>query len=684
MISHRPSTRGRLGSALALATIGNLLIVGPSLSAAEKGRPASDSPRVILASSRLNQNPRLTLDGGVGWINTDRPIHLNKLRGKIVLLDFWTYCCINCHHVLPDLAKLEAKYKNHLVVIGVHTAKFPAERETENIRKKVREYGIKHPVVNDANQVLWRRFAIEGWPTLIVIDPTGQPIYKQSGEGQFEALDQVIGTLVAQHKAAGDLDETPVEFFPEREKTHTEGLLFPGKVLADPAGHRLFISDTGHNRVVITNLAGEFQGAIGNGEEGLVNGSYEQARLNRPQGMCLVGETLYVADTENHAIRAVDLKAKTVRTVAGNGTQASFGTQGGPGPDTSLNSPWDLILLPGTRVLAVAMAGPHQIWQFNLDTSVVRLWAGTGNENIVDGPLDAAAFAQPSGLATDGKHLFIADSEVSGVRSIDLTVPDDQKQVETVVGVGLFGFGDVDGRGSRVRLQHCLGLTYGKGELFVADSYNNKVKTCDPPTKSVHSFVGSRTPGTTDTPPLFNEPGGLSLVGNDLYVADTNNHQIRVVALETRKVRTLKLTGVSAPRLKPTPTFAHPAVVDVSGVQVSPGKTFTLSIEPALGKGYDLNSQAPMTFLIETPDKPGALSADNPTTGGRVEPPTSPFTLSVPLTSEAKAGDTLNVKVSLKAMVCLPNTLCTVKNYVWNVPVKFVDGAPKTVSIGSK
>ncbi len=684
MHSYRSEIRRRVQMfAVGLALALGALIGGGHSVASERNVPI-ERPHATFASFPQAQAPRLSLEGGVAWINTDRPIHLDRLRGKVVLLDFWTYCCINCHHVLPDLAKLEAKYKNQLVVIGVHTAKFPAERETQNIRKKVREYNIKHPVVNDANQVLWRRFGIQGWPTLAVIDPTGRPVYAESGEGQFAALDQVIGELVKTHKALGDLDETPVQFFSESDTTQTEGLLFPGKVLADQPGNRLFISDTGHNRVVITNLAGEHQSTIGSGEEGLADGTFEQAKLNRPQGLCLVGEMLYVADTENHAIRAVDLKARTIRTVAGNGSQAAYGARGGRGAEAILNSPWDLILFPNSRTLAVAMAGPHQIWQFDLDTGATGVWAGSGRENIVDGPLAEAAFAQPSGLATDGKHLFIADSEVSGIRSIDLTLPDAKKVVETVVGIDLFGFGDVDGQGNQVRLQHCLGLAYGQGKLFIADSYNNKIKSCDPATKSVHSFAGSRTPGATDTPAHFDEPGGLSVAGNDIYVADTNNHLIRVVSVDSKQVHTLKLSGVSPPRIKEVPTFANASIVTIESAQAAPGKVFSLVITPVLAKGYDLNSQAPMTFLVETPDKPGALSALNPTTGGRIDPPTIPFVVSVPLASEAKAGETLNVRVSLKAMVCLPNTLCTVKNFVWNIPVKFVDGAPKQVAIGAK
>ncbi len=208
-------------------------------------------PQVKLASYEQGEGP--SLSGGTGWINSG-PIDLSELRGKIVLLDFWTFCCINCHHVLPDLAKLEEKYPNELVVIGVHTAKFEAERDTENIRRKVREYRIKHPVVNDANQVIWQRFGVQGWPTLALIDATGRFVGMMSGEGHFDVFDKAIGQLVEKHKAKGELNLTPLKFSPEMERASNDPLLFPGKVHADPSGNRLFISDTGHNRIIQTDL----------------------------------------------------------------------------------------------------------------------------------------------------------------------------------------------------------------------------------------------------------------------------------------------------------------------------------------------------------------------------------------------------------------------------------------------
>ncbi len=675
--------RKRYGLVGLLAT--TVLLAGSILTRAGE-RPGGERPgvgasgggRVQLAS--FQEGPRPSLEGGVAWINTAGPIHLDELRGKVVLLDFWTYCCINCHHVLPDLAYLEEKYKEELVVIGVHTAKFEAERDTENIREKVAEYRIKHPVINDANQAIWNRFGVNSWPTLVVIDAKGNVVGSISGEGHRETLDQVIGKLIVQHKARGEISSTPIQFFPEAEKPHEGPLLYPGKVLADAAGHRLFISDTGNNRIVITDLEGNSPEVVGSGVAGRADGGFDKAQFNRPQGICLMGEILYVADTENHSIRTVDLGQKQVGTAAGTGRQGAMRRGMGPARETSLNSPWDLLRVPGTNSLLIAMAGPHQIWVLNLDSKTVGVWAGSGVENIVDGPLAAAAFAQPSGLATDGQTLFVADSEVSGVRA----VPFQGGRVQTVVGVGLFGFGDVDGRGDQVRLQHCLGLAYGGGRLYIADSYNNKVKVCNPEARMVQTFVGSGVGGAKDDPPQFDEPGGLSLANKRLYVADTNNHAIRVVDTETKQVSTLALQGLESPKpVRRPPSFPNAVAIDAPPARVAPGSSITLDVSLTLPKGYKLNPDAPMPYQVEATNQAYALAPGAATEGDRLDPPTSTFKVKVPLAREGEDGQSLTLKLSVAAFICREGAegLCTIKSYVWNIPLTFSEGSPSAVSL---
>jgi DNA-binding beta-propeller fold protein YncE len=480
--------------------------------------------------------PAKEISGGVAWLNTKKPIALEDLRGRIVLLDFWTLCCINCMHVLPDLAKLEAKYPGILVVIGVHTPKFENEKKTESISKAILRYNIKHPVVNDAELKIWRRYTVGSWPTLVLIDPEGNYYGQVAGEGRFDVLDQHIGKLAQTYRAKKMLKEDPLNFDLLKEKDHGP-LNFPGKVLADAQSNRLFIADSTNNRIVITDLAGKKIAVAGTGKEGFSNGAFSQATFSDPQGMALNGDLLYVADRKNHSLRVLDLKKQTVKTLAGTGQQGQNRRNGGAALKTGLNSPWDL-LLHDNKQLFIAMAGHHQIWVYDLVNADVEPYAGNSAEDLVDGPLAMSSFAQPSGLASDGKNLFVADSEISAIRSLPL---DGMGVVRTIVGEGLFEFGDKNGVGNQVRLQHALGVAYRGGNLYVADTYNSKIKLIDPAKRSCETFMGD---GSTQS---FFEPGGLSFAGDKLYVADTNNHRIQVIDMTTRKMSTLTLTGVEPP-----------------------------------------------------------------------------------------------------------------------------------------
>jgi sugar lactone lactonase YvrE/thiol-disulfide isomerase/thioredoxin len=474
------------------------------------------------------------------------------LRGKVVVLDFWTYGCINCQHVIPDLKRLEKKYSDVLVVIGVHAAKFEHERDTDNIRQIVLRYELEHPVANDRDLTVWDSYAVRAWPTLVVIDPAGYIVGQRSGEGIYETFDEVIGRLVAEFDARGQIDRTPLALKLERGAHPETGLSFPGKVLVDAPGRRLFIADSNHNRIVVADLdSQQVQEVIGGLESGFADGDLAVARFYHPQGMALSadGRVLYVADTENHAIRAVDLVGGRVETVAGTGRQTrSYPGSGGPGTAIALNSPWDLERLGGD--FYVAMAGSHQLWRMDLSSGIIAPWAGSGREGISGGPLATATLAQPSGLATDGEWVYFADSESSAVRAAGLEAG---SKVRRIVGTGLFDFGDVDGVGDQVRLQHPLGVAYNPvdGLLYVADTYNSKIKTVDPETRRAQRLLGGVEHGLRDgREPLFCEPGGLDLAEGRVYVADTNNHAIRVIELSTLETSTLVLqdaAGLLAP-----------------------------------------------------------------------------------------------------------------------------------------
>jgi sugar lactone lactonase YvrE len=424
---------------------------------------------------------------------------------------------------LPVVHRLEEKYANQLVVVGVHAGKFIAERVTENIRTATRRLGVAHPVVNDKAFRTWRAYGVNSWPTIVLISPDGQYIGQHSGEFTFEQFDQIIGLMVEAYKKEGTLTSEPLHFPVDADPTPASTLRFPGKVLADPEGGRLFIADTGNNRVLVANVSGDGASAqvtsvIGSGEAGFKDGDFNAAQLNHPEGMALQDNTLYIADTENHSVRAANLADGTLATIAGNGA-IGYSRTGGMGTEISLNSPWDL--LESDNYLYIAMAGTHQIWRMVLSTGRVEPFAGDGRENIGDGLNKNSTLAQPSGLTTDEQRIFFADSESSAVRAADFS-PDGYTQ--TLVGSGLFDFGDRDGRALEAKLEHCLGVAYFEGALYIADTYNNKIKRLDLAAKEVHSVLGSGEPEE-----LY-EPGGLSVWNGEdgarLFVADTNNHSV--------------------------------------------------------------------------------------------------------------------------------------------------------------
>lgn len=550
----RPARNWVVPSALMLALALIIAMTVYTLNRSDAQDPKVEKPEIPPQPLRTGQ-PAPELDGGVAWLNTAGPLHLKDLRGKIVVLDFWTLCCINCIHTLPELAKLEKKYPNELVVIGVHSPKFENEKETESIRKAILRYEVKHPIVNDANMRLWQTYGVQSWPTLVLIDPEGNLVGAGSGEGLRENLDKAIGELIRIHKAKKTLDDKPRKFELAKESGESP-LFFPGKVLADGPGKRLFISDSTHHRIVITDLDGKKIAVAGTGEAGATDGLFANAQFNDPQGLALNGDKLYVADRKNHLLRELDMKTRTVTTIAGTGKQGQSRFAIGQPLKVGLNSPWDLVRKD--NLLFVAMAGFHQIWVLDFDKQLMGPYAGTGMENIRDGLFDHACFAQPSGLTTDGTNLYVADSEVSAIRKLPMN---GKGEVSSLVGEDLFKFGDITfsparrlamgfGEGYTYRLQHALGVAYVDGQVYIADTYNSKLKVLDPRTRRITTVLGGNSDGWL-APPTFAAPAGLSYNDGKLYVADTNAHRIRVVDLKTRAVSTLKLQGVEAPKATP-------------------------------------------------------------------------------------------------------------------------------------
>lgn len=598
------------------------------------------------------------------WLNTDRPLNMKELRGKVVLLDFWTYCCINCIHVLPKLHELEQQYSDSLVVIGVHSAKFEDEGDTGNIRQAILRYNISHPVVNDRSFDIWNAYNVRAWPTMVLIDPDGYIVDTQSGESAPDIFEPIIGQLARDYAKRGKLDTTPLDLVLERDSVPPSLLEFPGKIRVDDESNTLIISDSNHNRILVADRStGDVQHVIGSGRQGLQDGSFEDATFNHPQGVQRVGDTVYIADTQNHAIRAANLRTGEVTTVAGTGEQGSFGSGPAPAKSTALASPWAVAWV--NPRLFIAMAGPHQIWYYDPAKEEVGLWAGSGRENLVDGPRVFAALAQPSGLTFDGRQrLFFADSEVSAIRSVDTTPGG---LVSTVVGQGLFEFGDVDGTGTEVRLQHPLGVAWHEGSLFVADTYNNKIKKLDPGSRSSVTFAGTGDGGYKDgmlADAQFDEPGGLD-VANDgrIYVADTNNHLIRVVDPAADTVGTFILKGLKKVMGDMESDMSSSLVLPTQAVTPGHG---SLKIVMTFPEGYKLNAEGGLRVSLK--GRPGVVTVDGTQTFTKHLP------VSIPVTFTAGMGE---LDITMDYVYCRKDNegLCYFGNTMVRLPVNVTTSA---------
>lgn len=557
------------------------------------------------------------LPAHLDWVNVESPPSLRRLRGKIVLLDFWTSCCINCHHDLLALRRLARTYADVLAVLGVHSAKFPAERSTEILRQAVMRFDVEHPVVNDAELGIWESYTVHAWPTTVLIDPEGRIRAQKRGEITFEEVAERVELMVDHFGRRGLLQRGPIEVAPERHREPERRLRFPAGLTLD--GDRLFVADTGHHRILELQLEPESEPesdsgpgpnprarwvrTFGDGQPGHLDGPADGARFHHPHGMASSDDHLFVADTDNHAVRAVRLPndpdaVARVATVAGTGqleTAPRVGRADQPSLDarsTALRSPWDLVrepvpadaahhdaaVSPGTTLL-LTMAGSHQVFRLCLGDGLgsdgggrLELVAGNGREALIDGVGDEASFDQPSGLVVAGRGrstataepvLFVADAEASGVRRIELGA--EGARVSTVVGTGLFAFGDRDGIGDEALLQHPTGITWLDGQLYLTDSFNHKVRRLDPDRRATSTVAGTGSPGLRDatsgqdgegSEALFFEPEAIEADERRrcLWVADTNNHRIRCIdRLDSEvRVRTLEI-------LEPGPSQPGPS-----------------------------------------------------------------------------------------------------------------------------
>ena len=637
---------------------------------------------------------------GRGWLNTGgRSVTLSDLRGKVVVLDFWTFCCVNCLHVLDELRDLEARFSDVLVVVGVHSPKFVHEADRDALVAAVERYEVHHPVLDDPTLITWQAYTARAWPTLVVIDPEGYVVAHMAGEGHGPALTALVEKLVEEHSEKGTLRRGDGPYVPPEPTPGT--LRFPAKAVALPNGN-LLVADAGHHSLAELGPDGStLVRRIGSGSRGWVDGPPDEARFAEPNGLCLVPAELgldydvVVADTVNHLLRGVRLADGVVSTLAGTGEQYVVG-----GPDNQvrsddelppsrrvrLSSPWDVVWYEPWAAFVVAMAGNHTLWAFDPLGQTMEHVAGTMNEGLVDGPVREAWFAQPSGLAVDDdQRLWVADSETSALRVVTGTRAG--ARVETAIGTGLFDFGHRDGPAADARLQHPLGVAADDGSILVADTYNGAVRRWTPERGT------SVTPAATDVP--HGDPTATPDERVDFSAATADN--------ATHRVGGGSVTTVAEGLAEPSGL-----VVTSDGVLVVESAAHRITRLASSGTtAVDLGAhrtQRPVTDLapgdlelvVPFTPAPGQKTDDRYGPSTQLSVSSSPPELlldgagdDVPLTRTLRLNPDVEegvLHVSARAASCdadpaVEYPACHLAQQDWGVPIRVVAGAPAELTL---
>jgi thiol-disulfide isomerase/thioredoxin/sugar lactone lactonase YvrE len=592
---------------------------------------------------------------GRGWLNTGgKDLTIADLRGKIVLLDFWTFCCINCLHVLDELRPLEEKYGDVLVVIGVHSPKFEHERDPEALRAAVERYEVDHPVLDDPELITWDQYAAKAWPTLTVVDPEGYVVATMAGEGHAEGLMRLVDELIATHDAKGTLHRGDGPYVAP-EEPHTT-LRFPGKAVVLPSGNVLVSDSSRHSIVELASDGEPVVRRIGTGTRGRTDGGPEVAEFAEPQGLCLLpaevaeatGYDVVVADTVNHLLRGLKLATGEVETIAGTGRQwrSTVDDHAHDALASDLSSPWDVAWF-GDQVI-VAMAGIHQLWWYDPIKRTTGVYAGTTVEALRDGALPDVWMAQPSGLSTsaDGRRLWIADSETSALRYVEDDV------LHTAVGQGLFDFGHMDGPADQALFQHPLGVcALADGSVLVADTYNGAVRRFDPVNNSVSTVADGLA-----------EPSGIVVTQDgDVLVVESAAHRLTALAPGALTA----VGGSTAPGTRHR-TERPPTLVAAGEV------TLDIIFTPAPGQKLD-ESFGPSTRLTVSASPPELLVEGAGTT--------TDLRRRLVVSGDVEGGV---LQVVAQAATCdadVEHAACHLTRQDWGVPIKITSDGGQRVAL---
>ena len=549
---------------------------------------------------------------GRGWLNTGGAAYsMAELRGRFVLLDFWTFCCVNCLHVIEELRPVEERWADELVVVGVHSPKFEHEADPEALAAAVERYAVHHPVLDDPDLVTWQAYTARAWPTLVLVDPEGYVVAQYAGEGHAHAIDRLLEELVDEHRAKGTLQPGDSPYVPPEVEPTT--LRFPADAAPLEGGHVL-VADAGHDRVVELD-----------GVDGREVRSWDG--FKEPNGICVVGRTAYVADTVHHQLKSIDLETGDVAVLAGTGEQWMQGDS-----TDRLSSPWAVAWWQ--EKVWIAMAGIHQLWSYDPATGAVEVAGGTTNEGLLDGPLRQAWFAQTSGLAVDGDRLWLADSETSSLRHVE------GGEVHTVIGEGLFDFGFRDGPAGQALLQHPLGVAVlPDRSVVVCDTYNGAIRRYEPATGEVTTLASGLA-----------EPSAAYVDFPDLVVVESSGHRLTRVPL-----------GGSA---RHTDGFSHTTQRPVT--EVAAELELVVAFVPPPGQKVDDRFGPPSQLMVEA--TPPALLREGEGRG-------TDLTRRLVLDTSVGEGVLHVAARAASCDVDAENAACHVHQQDWGVPIRVVTDA---------
>ncbi|HEY6742068.1 MAG TPA: NHL domain-containing thioredoxin family protein [Lapillicoccus sp.] len=578
---------------------------------------------------------------GRRWLNTGgHDLSLAELRGRVVLLDFWTFCCVNCLHVLDELRPVEERFPEELVVIGVHSPKFEHEGDPAAVEAAVERFAVGHAVLDDPQLVTWQAYTARAWPTLVVVDPEGYVVASMSGEGHAPGIGSLVEELLAEHARKGTLRRGNAPYAPP--PAPQSALRFPGKVALLLDGS-FVVSDTAHHQVVQLEADLETERRRWGGPGG----------FDEPQGVLLLpsevaakmGYDVLVADSVNHQVKGISLSHNEICTVAGSGRPLRRREGGGPALEQDLSTPWDLAWWDGRVV--ISMAGIHQLWGLTLDADPalgrLEVLAGTTQEGLRDGPGDVAWLAQPSGLATseDGERVWVADAETSALRSWSAS------GLTTQVGAGLFDFGHRDGPAGEARFQHPLGVVeLPDGSAAVCDTYNGAIRRYDP----VGNRVSTLATGLAEPSDAVVEAGADGSAR--LVVVESAAHRLIRVAVPA------DAQEVDGPvrRSQRPPASLAPGVVEL-----------VVAFEPPSGQKLDDRWGDPARLVVSA--SPPDLLLDGAGDGASL---TRPLTVATGI----PAG---TLHVSVQAAACDiegDNPACHLFQQDWGIPLLLDDTGP--------